>query len=195
MRIIDGEVPNGSNEVRRARVEEPVEYPTGRPIEGERGLEKSGGGSDSDPGDCNDRPEIPTTPVQRLDIHRGPAVQAEDVRGERTGDVRDGGKIKGYQGPVNRFVTNMQELAVICHSMDEAVKKHGPFPTSLQRGMILIMEEFGEVARDVADFTRSHGGEYSRTTPAIEHLHEELSQLAGLCALMMENIASGRYRW
>lgn len=80
-------------------------------------------------------------------------------------------------------------LEDVNREMGRAVTNHGPFPRNQDRAMVILSEEFGEVARAVAEVGRlPRLGE--KRPSHLNNLRSELVQVMATCGMWIDNLDS-----
>lgn len=133
----------------------------------------------------------------RPELGGGPGVQAAHVRGQRSTDGETAHTVAYDQRGFAYFRYSIQLVEA---EIKSAESSHGVLTPSLGRALNLIGEEFGELAKAINDYTRSHqrqdGVLNARLALAGEAdllcVIDEAKQLAALSIMLIQNITIGK---
>lgn len=89
-------------------------------------------------------------------------------------------------GEVKKF-TNIIMATNVSRAIDEAISRHGVLTTDHVRALTILVEEVGELAKDVLTMTRMAESPNTRKE-ALRLAINEASQVAAVAVLMIANL-------
>lgn len=134
----------------------------------------------------SDNGEQSAADTARPDIRGGHGSKVEQLWREC---ASDGAPIGAPPASVKRSIPRFARvIPLIFAEIDKGEEKHGKLPASIQRSMLILQEEVGELTMEVVDCTRG-----DKFDPAyIGKLGAEAVQVAAVAIRIIENILQGR---